>query len=183
MIRLVNRGTGDVLGTIQEADFEVMRKALEEEGEEDRDYYVVEQTLETLAEQGLSSDAQSMLRNAFSKDGDLECCWERIVDHPTHEIEGSLLWASSKLPAVGMQVEVRERRGILRGDALLAWAFSRTDGTFEIDCTDEVESDAAIHVCVVDKVRGVLLQLPLQKPLARYIKVGEQQLPEMFVSE
>ena len=57
MIRLVNRGTGDMLGTIQEADFEVMRKALEEEGEDDRDYYVVEQTLETLAEQGLSSDA------------------------------------------------------------------------------------------------------------------------------
>ena len=66
MIRLANRGTGDVLGTIQEADLEVMRKALEEEGEDDRDYYVVEQTLETLAEQGLSSNAQSLLRNAFS---------------------------------------------------------------------------------------------------------------------
>ena len=178
MIRLVNRGTGDVLGTIQEADFEVMRKALEEEGADDRDYYVVEQTLETLAEQGLSSDAQSLLRNAFSKDGDLEFGWERIVDHPTHGIEGGLLWASSKLLAVGMQVEVRERQGMLRGDVLLAWVFSRAGGTFEIDCTDEVESDAAIHVCVVDKVRGVLLQLPLQKPLARYIKVGEQQLPE-----
>ena len=181
MIRLVNRGTGDVLGTIQEADLEVMRKALEEEGEDDRDYYVVEETIGMLAEQGLSSDVQSLLRNALSKDGDLEVGWETVVDYPTHEIAGCLLWTTSKLPAAGMQVEIRER-GMLQ-DALLAWAFSRADGAFEIACAGDVRSNAEVYLCVVDTARGALLQLPLQKPLARYVKVGEQQLPEMFVSE
>ena len=46
MIRLVNRETGDVLGTIQDADLETMRQVLEEEGEDDRDYFVAEDTLD-----------------------------------------------------------------------------------------------------------------------------------------
>lgn len=85
MIRLVNRGTGNVLGTVQEAELEVLRAALEEEGTEDRDYYV------------------------------------------------------------------------------------------------EVEQSAEHVVRIVDKARGVLLRLPLGNPLARYIKVGDQQLPELVV--
>ncbi len=180
MIRLVDRETGEMLGEIQEADLEVMRKTLEEEGEDDRDYFVAEDTLELLIERGLSSDVQALLRKGF-KDGELEFGWEQIIDQPTHQIEGRLLWATSKLPAVGIQVEVRAQ-GMLR-DALLGWAFSRADGTFEVACPDDVKGHPTASLCVVDKVRGVLLQVPLQKPVARYVKVGEQQLPEIFVSE
>ena len=71
MIRVVNRETGEMLGTIQDADLEIMRQALEEEGEDDRDYFLADDTLELLVQRGLSSDAQTLLRNGF-KDGAIE---------------------------------------------------------------------------------------------------------------
>ena len=119
MIRLVNRETGEMLGTIQDADLEIMRKALEEEGGDDRDYFVAEDSLELLAEQGLSAEAQSLLRNSF-KEGAVEVGWEQVVDHPTHQIEGRLIWTPSERPAAGMQVEVHEQQGMLH-NVLLAW--------------------------------------------------------------
>jgi hypothetical protein len=125
MIRLVNRETGEALGTIQDADLEVMRQALEEEGGDDRDYFIAEETLELLAERGLSAGTQSLLRNSF-KEGAVEVGWEQVVDQPTHQIEGRLIWTSSGLPATGTQVEVRERRGMFQ-DALLGWGFSSSE--------------------------------------------------------
>ena len=61
--------------------------------------------------------------------------------------------------------------------------FSRDDGAFEVVCANDVEGNGQISLRVVDKVGGVLLELPLQQPFARYVKVGDQRLPEMFVPE
>lgn len=181
MIRLVDRETGKVLGTISDADIEIMRQALEEEGGDDKDYFIPEESLEVLAEQGLSASTQTLLRNNF-KEGAIEIGWEQVVDRPAHQIYGRLLWTPSERPAAGMQVEVRERRGMFK-DVLLGWGFSRTDGTFEIVCAVDEESRGEVSLRVVDKSSGVLLELPLQQPLDRYVKVGEQRLREAVVSE
>ena len=78
MIRLTNETTGNVLGEISDADFEIMRKALEEEGPTDQDYYINEETIQLLAEQGLSSAAQDLLRSGLDAQGELDVLWKRV---------------------------------------------------------------------------------------------------------
>lgn len=77
MVRLVKKDTGEELGIVEDGDLEVMRRLLEEESATDTDYYLTEDTLELLAEGGLSLAAQSLLRKALEGVEGVEVRWER----------------------------------------------------------------------------------------------------------
>ena len=77
MIRLRNKETGDDLGSITEEDLRFLIDNLEEEGEEDQDYYLNRQTLEMLAGRGASASLVQMLEGAMGDRDDVEVEWSR----------------------------------------------------------------------------------------------------------
>jgi len=77
MIRLRDKGTGAELGSITEEDLQFLIDNLEEEWEEDQDYYLNRQTLEMLKGRGISSSLAQMLERAMGDSDDVEVEWSR----------------------------------------------------------------------------------------------------------
>jgi len=69
------KGTGAVLGTIDEADLRVLIDQLVEETETDVDYYVDLATVDLLAEHGASSHLVSLLTQAIGDSEGTEIVW------------------------------------------------------------------------------------------------------------
>lgn len=66
MVKLCIQATGAEVGDISDDDFRLMRSALEEEGPEDRDYWIDLDTIELIAERGASAKLVEVLRNAVT---------------------------------------------------------------------------------------------------------------------
>jgi hypothetical protein len=77
MIRLRNKETGDDLGSISDQDLQFLIDNLEEEWEEDKDYYLNRQTLEMLQGRGASAALVKTLESAFGERDDVEVEWSR----------------------------------------------------------------------------------------------------------
>ena len=77
MIRLRNKETGTELGSITEEDLQFLIDNLEEEWEEDQDYYLNRQTLEMLESHGASASLVQMLKSAMGDRDDVEVEWSR----------------------------------------------------------------------------------------------------------
>jgi hypothetical protein len=76
MIDLYNSETNQPIGSISDADLQVLMDALEEESSDDRDYYINADTIDLLAEHG-SPELIEMLRSALASAEGLEIRWER----------------------------------------------------------------------------------------------------------
>ena len=76
MIDLFNSETNQPIGSISDADLQVIVDALEEESSDDRDYYINADTIDILAEQA-SPELVAMLRAALGEADGLEVRWER----------------------------------------------------------------------------------------------------------
>ena len=77
MIRLRIKETGTELGSITEEDLQFLIDNLEEEWEEDQDYYLNRQTLEMLEGRGISASLAQMLERAMGEGDDVEVEWSR----------------------------------------------------------------------------------------------------------
>ena len=77
MIRLRDKETGAELGSITEEDLQFMIDNLEEEWEEDQDYYLNRQTLEMLKVRGAPPALAEMLESAMRDGDDVEVEWSR----------------------------------------------------------------------------------------------------------
>jgi len=77
MIRLRNKETGTEVGSITEEDLQFLIDNLEEEWEEDKDYYLNRQTLEMLEGRGISAALARMLDRAMGDGDDVEVEWSR----------------------------------------------------------------------------------------------------------
>ena len=77
MIRLRIKETGTELGPITEEDLQSLIDNLEEEWEEDQDYYLNRQTLEMLKGRGISASLAQMLERAMGEGDDVEVEWSR----------------------------------------------------------------------------------------------------------
>jgi hypothetical protein len=77
MIVLSIKGTGVVVGQIGDDEFQVLVDQLEEESEEDTDYYIAAGTVEMLARNGASQHLIEVLEKAVGTSGGVELSWRR----------------------------------------------------------------------------------------------------------
>jgi hypothetical protein len=77
MITLLNAETDAVVGSITEAELEVLIENLEETAPGDTDYYIDESTIEILAESGDATEhLLSVLREALAGTEGVEVRWQ-----------------------------------------------------------------------------------------------------------
>jgi len=76
MVDLYNAETNQLLGTVSDADLQVLVEALEEESSEDRDYYINADTIDLLVENG-SDQLIELLRGALGTGEGVEIRWAR----------------------------------------------------------------------------------------------------------
>jgi hypothetical protein len=63
------------LGTIDDADLQLLRDQLEEESEEDTDYYITSTTIEFLEESGASPSLIEILKQAVGESEGADVAW------------------------------------------------------------------------------------------------------------
>jgi len=91
MVTLYNEDTGASIGEITEEQLEFLEEELVEEGEEDPDYFINQDTIDMLAQRGADDDLIALLRQAVGN-GDVRPSTRRRRRHRS--------WASfDPLPA------------------------------------------------------------------------------------
>ena len=76
MPRLVRLDTGDEIGTIDDKQLAFLVEQLEEEHDDDKDYFIDRDTLELLSDNGADPDLLGMLEKAMGEDESMNIAWE-----------------------------------------------------------------------------------------------------------
>lgn len=77
MIKLYDSETGAALGRITDEQFTFLEDHLEEESEDDQDYYFDQATIDVLEQEGADAELVALLRRALGDREGLELRWER----------------------------------------------------------------------------------------------------------
>lgn len=78
MVKLFNKATNEPIGRISLDELTFLQDQLEEEGANDRDYYMTRETIEEFAASaGATEHLVTILRGALRNDNALEIRWER----------------------------------------------------------------------------------------------------------
>jgi hypothetical protein len=77
MIDLYNNETGQLIGSITEADLKHLVDVLEEESSDDQDYYIDQATLEVLGDGRATDHLMHLLRTALGSQEGIEIRWQR----------------------------------------------------------------------------------------------------------
>jgi hypothetical protein len=78
MISIKNKDTGRDLGTIGEDDLQFLQDQMEEESDEDTDYYVSKAMLAVLKEQGADRELVRILTDAIGTGDGVEISWAEV---------------------------------------------------------------------------------------------------------
>jgi hypothetical protein len=76
MPRLIRIDTGDDIGQISDQQLAFLVEQLEEEHDEDEDYYIDRETLELLSDNGGDPELLAMLEKAIGDDDSMDISWE-----------------------------------------------------------------------------------------------------------
>lgn len=76
MPKLIRIDTGDEIGTITDKQLAFLVEQLEEEHEEDEDYYIDRDTLELLSDNGADPELIVLLEKGLGDDDDMDIAWE-----------------------------------------------------------------------------------------------------------
>jgi hypothetical protein len=77
MIDLYNATTNQLLGSITEADLQVLKDRLEEESTEDQDYYIDAATIDLLGDGRATEHLLGLLRTALGSGEGVDIRWTR----------------------------------------------------------------------------------------------------------
>jgi hypothetical protein len=77
MVTLSLKDSGSVVGSISDADFQLLVDQLEEESEEDTDYYVSAVTIEMLEQRGAGPNLVGVLKRAVGGSEGVDVVWKR----------------------------------------------------------------------------------------------------------
>jgi hypothetical protein len=77
MIDLYNKATNELLGSITEADLEVLVDALEEEASDDQDYYIDSATIDVIGDGKATDHLLKVLRTALGDSEGVDIRWSR----------------------------------------------------------------------------------------------------------
>jgi hypothetical protein len=76
MPRLIRLDTGDDIGQISDEQLRFLVQQLEEEHDDDTDYYIDRDTLELLSDNGADPELLAMLEKAIGDDDSMDIAWE-----------------------------------------------------------------------------------------------------------
>jgi len=80
MVKVFNKATNELLGRISEDELAFLQDQLEEEGIEDRDYYLRRETIDEFeASAGATEHLVTVLKTGLRDDDAIEIRWERDV--------------------------------------------------------------------------------------------------------
>ena len=77
MIELYNNATNQLIGALTEAELQTLIDALEEESQEDQDYYIDAATIDLLADGRTTDHLIQLLRTALGGAKGVEVRWQR----------------------------------------------------------------------------------------------------------
>ena len=77
VIDLYNKSTDELLGSITEADLQVLTDALEEESSDDEDYYIDAATIDVIGDGRATEHLLNLLRAALGDAEGVDIRWER----------------------------------------------------------------------------------------------------------
>ncbi len=77
MIDLYNASTNQLIGSITQADLQVLVDALEEESAEDQDYYIDQATIDVIADGRATTHLVGLLRSALGSSDGVDIRWQR----------------------------------------------------------------------------------------------------------
>ena len=77
MIDLYNASTNQLIGSITEADLQVLVDALEEESSKDQDYYIDSATIDVLVDGRATTHLVGLLRSAVGSSDGVDIRWQR----------------------------------------------------------------------------------------------------------
>ena len=77
MPRLYRLDNGETIGEITDKHLEFLVAQLEEEDNEDTDYYVDRDTLELLSDNGADPELIAMIEKAMGDDDEIDIAWEK----------------------------------------------------------------------------------------------------------
>ena len=76
MPRLVRLDTGDDIGVIDDAQLKFLVDQLEEENDDDKDYFIDRDTLELLSDNGADPDLLALLEKGLAGDEEMTVAWD-----------------------------------------------------------------------------------------------------------
>jgi len=76
MPRLTRLDTGDIIGDISDKQLAFLVEQLEEEHDEDQDYFIDRDTLELLSDNGGDPELLALLEKAIGDDDSMSIVWE-----------------------------------------------------------------------------------------------------------
>jgi len=78
MIRILNKETREVLGTISDDDFEILKEQLEGENLSDTDYYINQSTLDYFIELELPQSLIDVLKSGLGDKEEMDIEWVNV---------------------------------------------------------------------------------------------------------
>ncbi len=76
MPRLIRLDTGDEIGTIDDKQLQFLVAQLEEEHDDDKDYFIDRDTLELLSDNGADPELLALLEKGLAGDDEMDISWE-----------------------------------------------------------------------------------------------------------
>ena len=76
MPKLIRLDTGDDIGTISDDQLKFLVEQLEEEHDEDQDYFIDRDTLDLLSDNGADPELLAMLEKSMGDDDQMDIAWE-----------------------------------------------------------------------------------------------------------
>ena len=76
MPRLYRLDNGETIGTITDKQLQFLVDQLEEEDQDDNDYFIDRDTLELLSDNGIDPDLLAMIEKAMGDDDEIDVAWD-----------------------------------------------------------------------------------------------------------
>jgi hypothetical protein len=76
MPRLVRLDTGDDIGTVDDKQLKFLVDQLEEEHDDDKNYFIDKETLELLSDNGADPELLALLEKGLAGDEEMDISWE-----------------------------------------------------------------------------------------------------------
>jgi hypothetical protein len=76
MPKLIRLDTGDSIGEISDAQLKFLVDNLEEEHDDDKDYFIDRETMELLSDNGADPELLGIIEKAMGNDDEIDIAWE-----------------------------------------------------------------------------------------------------------